>query len=391
MLSLVSLVVACNGIVNWSELQRGATPGQAEPSGIAGRVEVSLGIKHACATLADFSIACWGANEHGQLGLGHTDRVLVPTRVPNVRDVRFLSVGRAHTCVVSGDGEVSCWGSNESAQLGIGPADSIPHPEPQRVGCSKAKKVQASKGHTCIETLTKTAECWGANQFGQLGDGTTTQRSEPTRLPGLTGIEKLSAGDGDFTCAVASNPAGGDAVYCWGLNDKGQIGQPLTTTSNPTPTIVAGITDPDKVFIGVEHACATLSDTTVECWGSNEHGQLGDGTSATRFTPAKVKGVIGMTEVAPGVAHTCGTENAAGVTKCWGSNEHGQIGLGEVGGDRLSPTRIAGEGWETVTADGDSSCGTRGTTTYCWGRNDEGQLGDGTTEDRSEPTPLAQR
>jgi alpha-tubulin suppressor-like RCC1 family protein len=256
------------------------------------------------------------------------------------------------------------------------------------VEAAPAKKVQASRAHTCIETTTKTVECWGANQHGQLGDGTRDAKSLPTRVPNLSGVQKLSAGDGDFSCAVARGDSGGDSVYCWGLNDKGQLGQPLSVTSSPTPLEVPGLVGADKVFAGREHVCATLSDTTVFCWGANDHGQLGDGTFATRPIPAIVTGVIGMSEVAPGFSHTCGNESGNGIAKCWGANDRGQLGIGKPPGDRPTPEALEGDGWNEVTTDGDTSCGRRGGLSYCWGRNDFGQLGDGTTRETNVPVPV---
>jgi alpha-tubulin suppressor-like RCC1 family protein len=380
--------VGCNAIVGFGDLEKVSKKVGTTSTAAAGGANavIGLGVKHACATMVDQTLRCWGLNDFGQLGIGNTKSQNVPVAVPGMADVVFLSLGERHTCAVRSDGTVWCWGCNESAQLGIGPADGAPHPTPTRVEASPAKKVQAGKGHTCIETQTKTVECWGANQHGQLGDGSTDAKSFPTRVPGLTGVEKLSTGNGDFTCAVARDAdAGGDRVFCWGINDKGQLGQPLSTPASPVPLPVPGIFDPDKVFIGREHACAPLSDSVV-CWGANAHGQLGDGSFATRNNPVAVNGVIGMPEIAPAFGHTCGNETGSGIAKCWGSNEYGQLGTGGAGDDEPLPHALEGRGWEAVTADGDYACGRREGLSYCWGRNEWGQLGNGTTVSTGVPT-----
>jgi alpha-tubulin suppressor-like RCC1 family protein len=380
-----ALPTACAAIVGFSDLER-VNP-VAAPSEAGVNASLALGPNHACAVLADQSVSCWGENDFGQLGIGTTEQKTTPTPVPGLSKVVFLSVGERHTCAVTLDGKTWCWGSNETGQLGVGPPDSTPHPKPAEVtGASPAKKVQAGGNHSCIETLTKTAECWGGNESGQLGDGTTNSRSNPAAVTGLVGVEKLSAGNGPFTCAVAQAPdAGGRSVLCWGKNDQGQIGQPSSVPASSVPLVVQGITvDPEKVYVGREHACATLADLTITCWGANAHGQLGDGKFDTRGTPALVQDVVGVVDVSPAFDHTCCADNA-GKARCWGSNAHGQLGIGPVGTDQPAAQTLDGNGWDQITTDGDTSCGRLQGVNYCWGRNDHGQLGNGATVDGPKP------
>jgi alpha-tubulin suppressor-like RCC1 family protein len=384
-------LVACNAIVGFDELSKvdrvvaddGGGGGDGAPV-----EDVLLGARHTCAIMVDRTLRCWGLNDFGQLGLGDTQNRLVPTIVKGMTKVTFVSLGERHTCATLEGGAVHCWGSNESGQLGTGPPDTKAHPNPTKVEAAPAKKIQAGKAHTCTETLTKTVECWGANAAGQLGDGTLAPKSSPTRVPALAGVEKLSTGGGDHSCAVAQGDGGGDSVYCWGLNDKGQLGQPSSVASSPSPLIVPNVVGADKVFVGKEHSCAVLGDTTVQCWGSNERGQLGDGTFGTRPTPAPVMGVIGLSEVAAGFGHGCGAEKTAQIVKCWGQNQYGELGLGTAGGNRAAPERIQLDGWESVSAKGNHTCGKRKGIVHCWGRNDSGQLGIGVLGDVATPTPI---
>src|SRR5688572_30764703 len=222
---LLSSLTACGVIAGYDHFEKatnstaseaGARSAEGGPALAASTL--GLGPKHSCAVMTDLSLRCWGLNDLGQLGVGDTATKSVPTVVPKVKDVTFLSPGDKHTCVVNKDGEVWCWGSNESGQLGSGPADSAPHPNPVRVdGADPARKVQAGRNHTCIETTAKTVQCWGANQHGQLGDGTNVPKTSPQQVPNLTGVQKLSSSS-DSSCAVALHAdAGGNAVFCWGL------------------------------------------------------------------------------------------------------------------------------------------------------------------------------
>lgn len=388
----------CNQVIGFDGLQRvdklpdGGSAGGSRDGGAGAAVATFfLGLKHSCAVLEDKSLWCWGLNDFGQLGIGGTEQQSRPKRVP-LNDVVYANLGERHTCAVLEDGSVHCWGSNERAQLGIGPADSEPHDKPAKVECSAAKKVQTGRGHTCIETSIKTLECWGSNELGQLGDGTTVTKSTPTKVPGLVGVSKASIGGGDHTCAVAqaSDGGAGNVVYCWGNNDKGQLGRPRAeAASSPTPLPVAGVVDPDKVFVGFEFSCATLPDTTLTCWGANEHGQLGDGTLSTRHEPRPVSGVVGMTEIGAGRQHTCGVERTSLAAKCWGLNEFGQLGSGAAGGHEPTPKGLKDTGWNVVTTRGEHTCGVREGKNLCWGRNDNGQLGTGNTTDS--PTPVEVR
>ena len=239
--------------------------------------------------------------------------------------------------------------------------------------------VDAGNIHTRALSITGDAYCWGFNDFGQLGDGSTTGSLTPVLVSGGIRFSSIST-RGSHTCGVTSV---GD-VYCWGENFRGQLGDG-TTVNRLTPVLVSGGLSFASVSAAFSETCGVTTGGDAYCWGNNWSGQLGDGTTINRLTPVPVAGGLTFASLST-EGHTCGV-TAAGDTYCWGDNRGGKLGDGTTT-DRLTPVRVAGGlssaslstgFWHTcgVTAAGDA---------YCWGNNGDGQLGDGTTINR--PTPV---
>ena len=245
--------------------------------------------------------------------------------------------------------------------------------------------VAAGTYHACAVTTDGAISCWGHNFFGQLGDGTTAQRLEPVGASGLgSGVTAGAAGE-YHTCAIA----GGGAVWCWGVNAHGQLGNG-TTTGAITPVAVTGLgSGVTALAAGAYHTCAVTSGGAAVCWGDNSSGQLGDGTTTTRSTPVPVSGLgSGVVAVAAGRAHTCAV-TSGGALWCWGAGSFGQLGDG-TSTSRSAPVAVTGLGSGVVAVAGGwgHSCAVTGAGgAWCWGANFAGQLGDGTTTTR--PTPVA--
>ena len=207
--------------------------------------------------------------------------------------IASISAGGFHTCVVTTSGGAKCWGYNNYGQLGDGTTTTSSTPVNVSGLTSGVASISAGSDHTCAVTTSGGAKCWGYNLYGQIGDGTWgfSPRSTPANVSGLTsGVASISAG-GDHTCAVTTS--GG--AKCWGYNFEGQLGDG-TTTYRTTPVDVSGLTSGVAAFTGQigplsYHTCAMTTSGGVKCWGYGGSGQLGDGTTASRTTPVDVSGI----------------------------------------------------------------------------------------------------
>jgi len=178
---------------------------------------------------------------------------------------------------------------------------------------------------------------------------------------------------GAHTCALRAS----GSVLCWGKNDEGNLGNG-TTTSSMSPGSVVGLADATRITAGGEHTCALRSDATVVCWGGNGVGEVGDATTTNRTSPVAVLSLTGVVDVISGGFHTCAVLDTGRIA-CWGYNNHGQLGVGDVV-NRTVPAMVGGiTDAVHVTADNGSTCALlRGGTAVCWGVNVEGEVGDGT-------------
>jgi alpha-tubulin suppressor-like RCC1 family protein len=330
-------------------------------------IDITAGTQHTCAILDNGSVSCWGPNNFGQLGDGTNTPDLVrntPTQTSSLgtdRTAVAISAGRYHTCALLDDGSVSCWGRNFFGQLGDGTTTDRNTPtQISSLGTDRtAVAISAGERHTCAILDDGSVSCWGGNNGGRLGDGTTTDRNTPTPTSSLgTGRTAIAItvgeGLGSHTCAILDD----GSVSCWGYNTYGQLGDGTDTLRNtPTQTSSLG-TDRTAVAItaGYRHTCAILDDGSVVCWGWNNNGvdgggQLGDGTTTDHSTPTQTS-TLGTDRTAIAIAaggdHTCAILDDGSVS-CWGNNSGGQLGDGTTT-DRLTPTQTSslGEGRTAV-------------------------------------------
>jgi alpha-tubulin suppressor-like RCC1 family protein len=298
-----------------------------------------------------------------------------------------IGLGGGHTCGLTAGGAAYCWGNNQSGQLGDGTSGtSALRTRPVAVqGGLRFSSLSAGEGHNCGIASGGAMHCWGANFAGQLGDGTTnTLRTGPVAVLGGLSLAALSAGAA-HTCGVTTH----GVAYCWGSNFAGQLGDG-TTTDRPTPVAVLGGLSFAAVSAGEAHTCGVTTNGAAYCWGRNYGGQLGDSTTAPyRASPVLVSGGITFAAVSAGQDHTC-ARTSGGVVYCWGGNHAGALGDGTTNTLRTSPVAVLGGlTFATVSAGGLHTCGvTTGGAAYCWGDNGTGQLGDGTTSRRTSPVRI---
>ena len=359
----------------------------------SGVTNIAAGWGHTCALLADGGVKCWGNNQYWQLGDGtRTNYRSTPVGVSGLSSgVGAIAAGDEHTCALLTNGGVKCWGWNSDGQLGDGTITSHWTPVDVSGLGGGVTAIAAGGGHTCALLDGGGVKCWGHNNRGQLGDGTTTNRSTPVAVSGLnSGVAAIAAGgsrlDGAHTCALLD----GGGVKCWGWNSDGQLGDG-TTTNRSTPVDVIGLNSGvAAIAAGWTHSCALLDSGGVKCWGRNEFGQLGDGTTTNRSTPVDVIGLnSGVVAIAAGMYHTCALLENGGV-KCWGRNDRGPLGDGTTT-NRSTPVNVSGisSSIAAIAAGGAHTCALLDSGgVKCWGDNESGQLGDGTTTNRSTPVDV---
>jgi alpha-tubulin suppressor-like RCC1 family protein len=315
---------------------------RAVPVAVAGTLrfrQVSAGTSHFCGVTTDYRAYCWGENSSGQLGDGTTTDRLTPVLVAGGHLFRVVEAGFFNTCGVSyPERQPYCWGANFYGQLGEGTTTDRWRPT-LVAGGRQFRQVSPGWGHTCGVTTSDAAFCWGSNRYGQVGDGSTVnQRLRPTRVLSGRLFRQLDAG-GYYTCAVAID----SRAFCWGDGRFGQIGDGKTYLRF-TPRAVAGGLHFDRVTAGYSHACGETPENRVYCWGNNPYGGIGDGSTLTRLTPVPVAGGLTFSQVSAGSFFTCGKTPAA-VGYCWGYNVHGELGNGTSGYDNSAnplPGEIAG-------------------------------------------------
>jgi alpha-tubulin suppressor-like RCC1 family protein len=354
---------------------------------------------HSCAVLAGGKVACWGDNTNGELGDGTLGEALTQVPVHGITDATQVTAGNYHSCAVLVVGTVQCWGDNSYGELGDGTSqrpdncqgDSCSPTPVAASGITTASQVTASEYQSCALLAAGNVDCWGDNGDGQLGDGTTTNRSTPVAVGGITTATQIAAGAFQSCALLAVG-----SVDCWGYNLYGQLGNG-TTTSSSTPVTVTGITTATQITAGADHTCALLAAGTVDCWGNNYYGQLGNGTTTSSSTPVTVTGISTAAQITAGYYNTCALL-AGGHVDCWGYNFDGELGDGTAAGpetcglydDPCSTAPVPVSGITTarqISAGGDPAADSDGGhacavltdgAVRCWGANFDGQLGDGT-------------
>jgi len=389
---------------------------------------------HWCGLLSSGAVKCWGNNAYGQLGLGDVNNrgdaagemgdALPAVDLGTGRTAKAVAVGSNFSCAILDNNNVKCWGGNGGGQLGLAGyghrgdnagemGDNLPVVD---LGTGRTvKAIAAGSSYVCAVLDNNAVKCWGANSYGQLGVGDTTDRG-PT--PGDMGdnlpavdlgagrtARSIAAGNA-HTCAILDD----NALKCWGWNRYGQLGRGDMNHRGDAagemgnsllPVDVGAGRTAVAVGMGWSHTCAVLDNGSVKCWGSNE-SQLGLGDTVPRgdgegemgdSLPAVDLGAVRTAKaISAGSGHTCVLLDNNTV-KCWGYNQVGQLGLGDLFdrgdnpgemGDTLLPVDLGSmrTAVSVSTGSGHNCALLDDRTVKCWGYNDSGQLGLGDTAPR---------
>ncbi|MBN2495420.1 MAG: hypothetical protein JXR96_12570 [Deltaproteobacteria bacterium] len=379
----------CWGLNQNGQLGDGGTSFQVLPVDVVGlssaAVEISAEYRHTCALTGPGGVECWGGNGSGQLGDGSTDESHSPVQVIGLpSDMIAVSSGSSHTCALDGSGGAMCWGANSYGQLGDGTDVESHVPVDVDYLSSGIIAISAGNWHSCAVTASLNVRCWGYNLFGQVGDGSNDNRFSPVDVIDLsTGVVAI-AGGMSHSCAITA----GRGVRCWGRNSDGQIGDG-SNDDTTVPVDVVGLSDVLALASGHYHSCAVTEAGEAWCWGRNTDGQLGDGGYGSQNAPVPVSGISNAIGIAAGSAHSC-VLTADHAVECWGDNSSGQLGNSSY---TDSPTPVHVTGLSTtgsaLSAGAFHTCArTTGGGVKCWGRNTDGQLGDNSTDDRNAPVDV---
>jgi alpha-tubulin suppressor-like RCC1 family protein len=337
---------------------------------ISATSHIAIGSAHIC-VIKNGALYCMGGNAHGELGTFVTSFATKPLLVPKMESgVIGVTANQYHTCAITSVGAVKCGGYNGNGQLGNGGNAWGNYAFVDVVGInSGAIKLTSTPFNTCALMSNGTMKCWGANQSGQLGDGSLTPSNIPVDVSNLTGITDISS-NATTTCAVANG-----AVKCWGLNDKGQLGDGTIYNSGTPVTPLGFESGVTQIDTSGAHTCA-VKNSGLYCWGLGTAGQLGQGASVSSLVPllifAEGSGVTSVTTSMNG--NTCAIVN--GALYCWGgANLNGN---GENTVNRNTPQLIYSSGVSLVKmGSGAQACAVVNSQLRCWGVNNNGQLGTG--------------
>jgi alpha-tubulin suppressor-like RCC1 family protein len=364
----------CWGANDYGEHGDGTTTSSETPVAVAGGLtfaKISVGYLYTCGVTAAGAAYCWGV-------ASTLPNSTVPAAVGGGLTWSDVSVGSWYNCGISTAGAAYCWGDNSYGQLGADSATLAAAgcpglsvcavPVPVAGGLTFAT-VRAGFAATCGITASGAAYCWGDNASGELGYGSSTGpqscmrfdefgqqeiqfpcSTTPVAVAGGLTLGSIAASSG-HACGLSTS----GTAYCWGANAAGELGNGTATAPGSCqtgsrcavqPTAVTGGLRFASIQAGQLRTCAVTASNVAYCWGSNQEGAVGDGTTTDRTSPTAVSGGLAFTMVvtagwSPGGGHSCGV-TVTGVAYCWGENYNGQLGDGTASNSSV-PVKVAGQ------------------------------------------------
>ncbi len=360
------------------------TVNSAGPTYVTGN-SIGFGYYHAC-TIVNGGVQCWGYNTYGEIGNNSTTDVHTPVAVTGLGSGAQLVVNGAYSSCAIVNGGAQCWGRGWYGELGNNStADAAVTTPVQVVGLTSGVQDIKEAYRSGCALVNGGVQCWGNNQFGDLGNNSVSDSSVPVQVYGLSsGVQAIAKGE-YHTCALVNG-----GVQCWGRGQQGQLGN-NATADNHIPVQVTGLpagSGVQAIATGDYHSCAIVNGS-AQCWGNNSsRGDLGNNSTAQSNVPVQVLGLTaGVDFLGLGTNLSCAI--ADGSAKCWGWNSNGQLGNNSVS-DSLVPMQVLGltGGATAIAAGAYSACAIVNGAVKCWGSNSNGYLGDNTVTERHVPVQV---
>lgn len=365
----------CDGS-DWQDL----TEPEENPYTIAG------GWGHICGIDIDARLWCAGPSSRGRLGIGDVADSTQPTpvEVAGGGSWRAVNVGST-SCGIKSDDTLWCWGMNDNGEIGDGTTGVDRTSPTQVIEPGPWSVVSNSLYHTCaIKKDDQSLWCWGTGGSGEDGSGDTTSSATPREVSFGGAWKDVSAGF-YHTCGIQTD----GTAWCWGNNPVGAAGNGSSGTNLYTKTAVSGGGTWKKIYANNYFSCGIKSDDSGWCWGMNQDGELGIGNTTNTNVPTEISGgsswkALGQTTGQ--MDHMCGLKTD-GTAWCWGEGSYYRLGTGNIT-DRTTPYAVTGGHiYSAIGLEKYGGCGTRKDgSQMCWGRNELGQNGTGTTSQNTAPT-----
>jgi|GEM_PF-1034439 len=346
--------------------------------------EISVGQFHSVAIRDNGTLWAWGQNTNGQLGDGTNINKSYPIQIGEDNDWKVVSAGGYHTVAIKEDGTLWAWGANNFGQLAI-LGGSITRYSPVKVDTMHNWKfVSCGTYHSIALKTDSTLWVWGYNNYGQLGDGTNTQKNTPTQILNTTPWKIVRAG-GSHTVAIKYD----STLWTWGENIFGGLGDGTTSSKN-IPVHISPSNYWIDVSAGASHTLAIKSDSTLWGWGYNGYGGVGDGTTINRKLPVLIDVSRNWKSIFAKASFSIGTK-LDGTLWGWGRNDVGSLGNGTTT-TLLLPEQISGlTDWHMIASgvSGHNIASRAGGSLWAWGHNSAGQVGDSTNTNRNIPISIS--